>query len=78
LDAASKILDHGVLDDELKVMKDVQKKTKFDKVFFRVQWKERTEGVKPASTYYPFSMVKLKCPEILLDYIQQMTCSESE
>lgn len=73
-DKPSKITDHGVLDDEQ--IRDVFKKTSFDKLFFSVEWKPRSDGTKPQESYFTFETLKTKCPDVLLDYIHQMSCSE--
>lgn len=73
-DLPSKITDHGVIDDDQ--IRDVTSKTSFDKLFFSVEWQTRRDGNRPADSFFPFSTLKSKCPDVLLDYIHKMTCSE--
>jgi len=75
-DEPSKISDHASLDKAKKVIRDVQEKTQISNLFFKIEWEDRSNGVKPSSTYYNFSTLKKKCPTLLLDYISTMNCSE--
>ena len=75
-DEPSKISDHASLDKAKKVIRDVQEKTQISQLFFKIEWQDRSNGVKPTSTYYNFSTLKKKCPNLLLDYVSTMHCSE--
>ncbi len=75
-DEPSKISDHASLDKAKKVIRDVQEKTQINQLFFKIEWQDRATGVKPTSTYYNFSTLKKKCPNLLLDYVSTMQCSE--
>eukprot|EP01016_Furgasonia_blochmanni_P001007 TRINITY_DN10349_c0_g3_i1.p1 TRINITY_DN10349_c0_g3~~TRINITY_DN10349_c0_g3_i1.p1 ORF type:complete len:264 (-),score=54.51 TRINITY_DN10349_c0_g3_i1:270-1061(-) len=44
---------------------------KIDNIYFKVEWKDRKDGTKPAACYYKSNIIKGHCPELLLEYYEQ-------
>eukprot|EP01017_Pseudomicrothorax_dubius_P013336 TRINITY_DN1582_c0_g1_i1.p1 TRINITY_DN1582_c0_g1~~TRINITY_DN1582_c0_g1_i1.p1 ORF type:complete len:249 (+),score=49.06 TRINITY_DN1582_c0_g1_i1:100-747(+) len=40
-------------------------------MFFKVEWRSRKDGTKPAGTYFSNEILRKRCPQLLLDYYEE-------
>ena len=67
-----KILKYGnfQMDEPLKVVSHILQS---EKSFFKIDWKLRKDGIQPLSTYFSGSVLKKKCPTVLLDFYNEQS-----
>jgi len=68
-DIPVKITQHGLW-EERGVTTGIDGKEGLERVMFQVEWKKRKDGTQPNPNYYRYSVLKKKCPTLLLDYIE--------
>lgn len=71
-DVAMQITDHAILEEDESEVKGLSGKAALSRVLFKVEWKARKDGSRPADTFYGYNTLKKKCPYLLLDYVENM------
>ena len=71
-DSALRITDHAAIGDNEEVLKGLSGREALKHLLFKVEWDTRKDGTTPQGGFYQYQLLKKKCPQLVLDYIEDM------